>query len=196
MRSALDDTAVGGKSGEQRYRNVARLLEWLERYEANAPRSSKSLQDFLQRVTLNGDPREQETGGAGVTLCTLHAAKGLEFDVVFLIGCIEGQLPHSRTTDPKVHEPAPADLDEERRLFYVGITRARDLLYLTAPRKRMLRGKTVEVTPSRYMGELPAEHVKNYERPEDQLLSHEELAAAARELLAKHRSNLASTDAR
>ena len=194
LRTALDDRAMGGASGDQRYRNVARLLEWLERYEANTPRSSKSLQDFLQRVTLNGDPREQDNGGAGVTLCTLHAAKGLEFCVVFVIGCIEGQLPHSRTTDPKAHEPTTADLDEERRLFYVGITRARDQLYLTAARRRMLRGKTVDVTPSRYMDELPAQHVRNYERPESKILSHNELADAARDLLAQHRASHASTD--
>jgi DNA helicase-2/ATP-dependent DNA helicase PcrA len=194
LRRALDDTATGGGTGEQRYRNVARLLDWLERYEANAPRSSKSLQDFLQRVTLNGDPREQETDRNVVTLCTLHAAKGLEFGVVFLIGCVEGQLPHSRTTDPRAHEPAVADPEEERRLFYVGITRARDQLYLTATRKRMLRGKAVEVTPSRYMDGLPTEHVCNYERPESRILSNEELGSAARELLAQHRARFASTD--
>ena len=182
LRRAFDDTADGGKGGEQRYRNVTRLLDWLERYEANAPRSSRSLQDFLQRVTLNGDSRKDESDEAGVALCTLHAAKGLEFGVVFLIGCIEGQLPHSRTTDPKAHEAAGADLDEERRLFYVGITRARDQLYLTAPRKRMLRGKTVKVTPSRYMDDLPEEHVRSYERAEDKELSFEELGQAARAL--------------
>ena len=102
-------------------------------------------------------------------------------------------LPHSRTTDPKAHEATVADLDEERRLFYVGITRARDQLYLTAGRKRMLRGKAMDVTPSRYMDELPAEHVRNYERPESKMLSHDELADAARDLLAQHRASLAST---
>jgi len=187
LHRALDDSAEGGSSGEQRYGNVLSLLNWLERYESNAPRSSKSLQDFLQRVTLNGDQRDDETGGVGVTLCTLHGSKGLEFGVVFLIGCVEGQLPHSRTTDPKAHEAAAVDLDEERRLFYVGITRARDQLYLSAPRKRMLRGKAVEVTPSRYMDELPAEHVRNYERPEDEVLSFKELGKAARALLEQHR---------
>jgi DNA helicase-2/ATP-dependent DNA helicase PcrA len=191
LRRVLDDSAEGGTSGEQRYGNVQSLLHWLERYEKNAPRSSKSLQDFLQRVTLSGDPREDGPSGEGATLCTLHGAKGLEFSVVFLIGCIEGQLPHSRTTDPKAHEATVADLDEERRLFYVGITRARDRLYLSAPRRRMLRGKTVEVTLSRYMEELPAEHVQNYERPEDKTLSFEELGNAARALLEQHRQRRA-----
>jgi DNA helicase-2/ATP-dependent DNA helicase PcrA len=163
IRSALDDSAEGGAQGELRYQNVLRLLEWLARYERDTPRTKKSLQDFLQRVTLNGDSKDKEVEGPGVTLCTLHAAKGLEFGVVFLIGCIEGQLPHTRTTDPKASEAVAGDLDE-----------------------RMLRGKTVEVTPSRYMDELPAEHVQEYERPPDEELSHDELNSLVRDLLKKH----------
>jgi DNA helicase-2/ATP-dependent DNA helicase PcrA len=189
LRAALDDATEGGNQRAHRYQNVLALLAWLERYERNAPRNSKSLQDFLQRVTLNGDSREDETVADGVTLCTLHAAKGLEFRVVFLIGCVEGQLPHTRTTDPKASAAVAGDLDEERRLFYVGITRARDRLYLTAPRKRMLRGKTVEVTPSRYMDELPAQHVESYERAEKKILTPAELRSLARELLDKHRAD-------
>jgi superfamily I DNA/RNA helicase len=187
LRRALDDSGEGGGSGDMRYRNVLRLLDWIERYERDAPKSSKSLQDFLQRVTLNGDSRNKESDGPGVTLCTLHAAKGLEFGVVFLIGCIEGQLPHSRTTDPRASEAVAGDLDEERRLFYVGITRARDRLYLCAPRRRMLRGKTVDVAITRYMDELPSAHVQSYEREEDRDLTSEELGALARDLLNKHR---------
>ena len=128
-----------------------------------------------------------------MTLCTLHAAKGLEFSVVFLIGCIEGQLPHSRTTDPKGNEAVVSDLDEERRLFYVGITRARDRLYLTAAQQRMLRGKKVDVTPSRYMDGLPAQHIENYERADNEELSSTELSSLARDLLKKHRRTPEST---
>ncbi len=187
LRRALDESAEGGAEGDKRYQNVLHLLKWLERYEAKAQRDRKSLQDFLQRVTLNGDDdREEKT--SGVTLTTLHAAKGLEFKVVFLIGCIEGQIPHSRTTDPKASEAAPADLEEERRLFYVGITRAQDRLYLTSAKKRVLRGKEVEVTPSRYMDDLPAEHIKPYEREDQKDYSHEELGSMVRDLLRKTRA--------
>ena len=84
-----------------------------------------------------------------------------------------------------VLEQLVGDLDEERRLFYVGITRARDRLYLSAPRRRMLRGKTVDVTPSRYMDELPTAHVEDYEREEEADLSFEELGALARDLRSK-----------
>ena len=178
LRSALED---------YRYQNVLHLLGWIERYERSAPRSNRSLQDFLQRVTLKGDSRERESTGHGVTLCTLHAAKGLEFGVVFLIGCIEGQLPHSRTTDPKANQAVVGDLDEERRLFYVGITRTRDRLYLVASRKRMLRGKTVDVTPSRYMDDLPDKHIEDYQPPEQEDLSPSERSALVRDLRAKLR---------
>jgi DNA helicase-2/ATP-dependent DNA helicase PcrA len=183
LRRALDDSAEGGKQGDFRYQNVLHLLNWIERFETNAPRDRKSLTDFLQRVTLQGDtPEVDEADGQGVTLCTLHAAKGLEFGVVFLIGCVEGQLPHSRTTDPKENAATEADLEEERRLFYVGITRAQDRLYLIAPRRRVLRGKTVEIAPSRYLEGLPDEHIREYERPEEQEMSVAELSSAARSL--------------
>ena len=187
LRAALDDSAEGGNEGAHRFQNVLALLRWLERYEAKAQRDTKSLQDFLQRVTLQGDRRDEQAG-PGVTLCSLHAAKGLEFDFVFLIGCVEGQLPHSRITDPRAHDAATVDLEEERRLFYVGITRARERLYLVAPRRRTLRGKTVDVTPSRYMDDLPANHVEDYERPEEQEMSAAELAASVRQLLARNRA--------
>ncbi len=188
LRRALDDSAEGGTQGDHRYQNVLHLLNWIERYESKTPKSRKSLQDFLQLVTLNGDSRNEEAESGGVTLCTLHGAKGLEFSVVFLIGCIEGQLPHSRTIDPKASEASVGDLDEERRLFYVGITRARDRLYLVAPKRRMLRGKTVDVTPSRYMDDLPEKHVQEYERAEEKDLSMGELSSLVRDLLDKHRA--------
>jgi len=153
FRAALDDSAEGGTNGAQRYENVLRLLGWIERYERTAPRSHKSLQDFLTRVTLNGETQEKDEPGPGVTLCTLHAAKGLEFDVVFLIGCIEGQLPHTRAT-----------------------------------RQRTVRGKTVDVTPSRYMDDLPSRHVQDYERSDMGDLSSDELSSLVRDFLDKHRS--------
>lgn len=189
LRRALEDADDGGEQGALRYQNALALVRWIERYERDAPKSRKSLQDFLQRVTLNGDTTESEPDAPAVTLCTLHAAKGLEFGVVFLIGCVEGQLPHTRTTDPKASEAAAGDLDEERRLFYVGITRARDRLYLVAPRRRLLRGKPVDVTPSRYMDDLPSEHVEEYERADNEEMDRAEVADLLRGLLDKHRTD-------
>ena len=95
-----------------------------------------------------------------VTLSTLHGSKGLEFDVVFLIGCEEGYLPHARTIDPKMSdagEGGSADIEEERRLFYVGVTRARERLVLSRARSRVMRGKAVPRTVSRFLLDVPAE---------------------------------------
>jgi DNA helicase-2/ATP-dependent DNA helicase PcrA len=192
LQAVLERDALGETQGQRRFENVQHLLRWIERYERKAPKSRKSLQDFLQRVTLNGEKGEDEAG-PGVTLCTLHAAKGLEFGVVFLIGCVEGQLPHSRTTDPTANQIVAGDPEEERRLFYVGITRARDCLYLTAARRRKLRGQIVDVTPSRYIDDLPQQHIEAYDGPVDTIMSEEQFSSAIADLLASTRREPASS---
>jgi DNA helicase-2/ATP-dependent DNA helicase PcrA len=131
--------------------------------------------------------QEVEATGDRVTLSTLHASKGLEFPVVFLIGCIEGQLPHNRTTDPKITEAAPSDVEEERRLFYVGVTRAQDRLYLTRPRHAQLRGRVKPVTPSRFLDGLPEDQMTAYERDDRKPMAAEDAAEAAAAILAKLR---------
>ncbi len=186
VRADLADAADGGVSGAMRTSNVDHLLSWLERYEKNEkgkPRNKRSLQNFLERVTLRGDTNEAPEQPASVTLSTLHAAKGLEFDVVFLIGCVEGQLPHSRTTDPKVTEVYAPDVEEERRLFYVGVTRARDRLYLTRAKRRMFRGVATELHPSRFLEGLPEEHIELYERTETKAAEFVDIAEMGREFL-------------
>jgi superfamily I DNA/RNA helicase len=182
LRGDLSAAADGGPQGALRYRNIEYLLTWLERYESKAEREARSLQNFLERVTLRGDPKDSEAG-EGVVLSTLHAAKGLEFAVVFLIGCVEGQLPHSRTTDPKVTESSPTDVEEERRLFYVGVTRARDRLYLTRPEARMFRGERQKLTASRFLNDLPEQATETYTRKEVEPLDFGEIADLARAFL-------------
>jgi superfamily I DNA/RNA helicase len=182
LRGDLSAAAEGGVQGAQRYKNVEYLLSWLERFEQSA--SGRSLQNFLERVTLRGDAADSDEG-EGVVLSTLHAAKGLEFGVVFLIGCVEGQLPHSRTTDPKVTEVTVGDVEEERRLFYVGVTRARDRLYLTRPEARRYRGEPQKLTPSRFLNDLPADHIEEYTRPEVQPLDFDDIAELGRAFLSR-----------
>jgi DNA helicase-2/ATP-dependent DNA helicase PcrA len=184
IHSHLTDATEGGEGGAIRWGNVEHFLGWLERFERESERDRRSIQAFLERVTLNGSSEEQHTGEA-VTLSTLHGAKGLEFDVVFLIGCVEGQLPHSRTTDPKVTEIAGTDVEEERRLFYVGVTRARERLYLCRFRKRSLRGQVIPQTPSRFLEGLPEAQIEVYERPEGKELRPDEIAELGREFLRK-----------
>ncbi|HEY8431182.1 MAG TPA: ATP-dependent helicase, partial [Sandaracinaceae bacterium] len=175
-------------SAQRRWGNVEYVLRSLARYESQASGERPSLAQFLTRIALNVDAETQETGER-VTLSSLHASKGLEFDVVFLIGLNEGQLPHSRTTDPKVTEAAPTDVEEERRLFYVGVTRARERLYLCRPRRRVMRGKATPLVPTRFLEGLPEEHVEHYERDDDAPMAADEAASLGRALLAQLRGS-------
>ncbi len=186
-------TALMGEddpSGARRWENVKFLLRSIERYEARPGGERPSIAQFLARITLRKDGEEEVVEGLPnqVTLSTLHGAKGLEFHTVFLIGCVEGQLPHSRTTDPKITEAAPTDVDEERRLFYVGVTRARDRLYISRFKRRLLRGQPVEAVPSRFLDGLPADATEPYARESRPALAPEEVADLAAELMAKLRA--------
>ncbi len=109
---------------------------------------SVNLDDFLEEISLIADMSEHKNYENAVTLMTIHSAKGLEFDVVFLIGMEEGIFPHANSLFEK------DGLEEERRLMYVGITRARDILYLTNAKRRMLYGKESINPPSRFIDEI------------------------------------------
>jgi len=122
-----------------------------------------------------------------VTLSTLHGSKGLEFDVVFLIGCEEGYLPHQRTLDPRATdagEGGASDIEEERRLFYVGVTRARERLVLSRARNRVLRGKAVPRTPSRFLLDVPADLLEEMEIRDAAPTTQAETAASVEAILA------------
>ena len=111
------------------------------------------LTDFLENVSLvEAASTKSIDGSQGVTLMTLHAAKGLEFPIVFIVGMEEGLFPHSRALWEK------EQMEEERRLMYVGITRAKEVLYLTYASKRMIYGETSSNAPSRFIADIP-EHL-------------------------------------
>ncbi len=176
-------TELDGKDGDRRRENLAFLMRSLERYEKNGGAEKLSVDQFLTRITMRFDGEEEEAGNR-VTLSSLHSAKGLEFDYVFFIGCVEGVLPHSRTTDPKVTEAVVTDVDEERRLFYVGVTRARERLYITFPMRRMVRGRMAPFTPSRFLDGLPEEWLEHMDDPNKRVLEKDETAAAAAAIIA------------
>ncbi|WP_406124436.1 DNA helicase PcrA [Streptomyces canus] len=125
--------------------------------ESGEGEASGSLSDFLERVALVADsdqiPDEDEDGSGVITLMTLHTAKGLEFPVVFLTGMEDGVFPHMRALGQA------KELEEERRLAYVGITRARERLYLTRSALRSAWGQPSYNPPSRFLEEIPAQHV-------------------------------------
>ena len=156
----------------------------IERLEARGGADREGLQRLLHHIALDSsDPAEPEEPGRQVTLSSLHSAKGLEFSVVFLIGCVEGVLPHARTTDPKITDASVADLEEERRLVYVGVTRARDLLYLTRHKDRVARGRLVKITPSRFLQGLPDADTESYRSSGSRELGRQEVADMAKALL-------------
>jgi len=109
---------------------------------------SVNLNDFLGEIGLMSDADKDNNVADAVTLMTLHSAKGLEFDVVFLVGMEEGLFPHANAVLEE------GGMDEERRLCYVGITRARDMLYITNAKRRMLYGKETANMPSRFINEI------------------------------------------
>ncbi|MEK7682424.1 MAG: UvrD-helicase domain-containing protein [Chloroflexota bacterium] len=136
---------LAGPGGDDRWANVLELRGAAEEF------NSIGLVEFLQQVALVSDQDTLTEGQNAPTLLTLHAAKGLEFPVVFIIGLDEGELPHHRSQDD------PEALAEERRLFYVGLTRAKDRVYLLRAFRRRLAGTSTLSEPSRFLEDLPAD---------------------------------------
>ncbi len=134
----------GTEEGEDRWANVTEL-----RSVANAA-GDAPLSDFLADVALVSEPDNLDESLSAPVLLTLHAAKGLEFRVVFIVGLEDGLLPHSRSFDD------PEEMAEERRLLYVGITRAKDRLYLLRAFRRGMWGQSDVAAPSRFLADLPA----------------------------------------
>ena len=152
----LDKEAEHDPQGESRKENVGEFLSVAKDYMDSNP--DGNLQDFLENVALVSDVDDFESSDSKVTLMTLHAAKGLEFPVVFLTGLDEGLFPHSRTLLD------PAQVEEERRLAYVGITRAERQLYVTDAITRTMYGRISAYMPSRFLAEIPPQLMEDYHR--------------------------------
>jgi DNA helicase-2/ATP-dependent DNA helicase PcrA len=123
--------------------------------EVEGPSELTPLEEFLQQISLISDQDSLREDTELATLMTLHNAKGLEFDVVFIIGCEEGVFPHSRSVEE-------GNIEEERRLCYVGITRARKRLYVTSARHRRIFGVGGMALPSRFLREFPEQLIERY----------------------------------
>jgi superfamily I DNA/RNA helicase len=155
LRKIIFDEEEDPKIAEKKWENIDELTNALGQTEIDASIPGISpelvLSDFLQRMTLDpkDDEKEEDLNKNQVTLLTLHGSKGLEFPVVFLVGVEEGFLPHRRTIEEA------KDFSEERRLCYVGITRAKEQLILTRARTRIRYGKPVPRYPSRFLADIP-----------------------------------------
>lgn len=174
----IDDET--SKLGEKRWKNVQELLAWIGK---KAQDEQKTLAEIVQSITLMSlleDKNEEALNS--VQLSTLHAAKGLEYPYVFLVGCEEGLFPH----EDSIQE---GNLDEERRLMYVGITRARYGLTITYCVKRKRAGQWQFVEPSRFISEMPPSDLRYFGRQGDQpLVSQEEGKKMLSQMLAQLRA--------
>ena len=139
-KSYIDDES---EEGTDRWENVQELRRLALEF------STRTLDEFLENVALVADQDTIKENVNAPTLLTLHAAKGLEFGAVFIVGLDDGTLPHSRSFDE------PEEMEEERRLFYVGLTRAKDRLYLVRSVQRGGRGYSEETYPSRFLDDIP-----------------------------------------
>ncbi|AKU90212.1 ATP-dependent helicase [Vulgatibacter incomptus] len=153
LRGAIASQMTSAAAASRRIGLIDETLVSLERFEAREGKKH-SLAQYLAQLTLDRRDDEPALPGDRVVMMTLHAAKGLEFPVVFLAGLEEDLLPH------KGIQGGPQDLPEERRLAYVGITRARERLFLTRSAARLSRGKEVPRTPSRFLSDLPGHAIE------------------------------------
>ncbi|MBQ2547322.1 MAG: UvrD-helicase domain-containing protein [Treponema sp.] len=171
------------KAARFKYMNIESLIKSMEQWENNPQHDDTSLYAYLNRITLlsRDDLDDGEADKGKVNLMTVHASKGLEFPVVFIAGAEEGLMPHARA----VEEGGDNAIEEERRLFYVAVTRARDRLFISSCRKRRKMNASVDCEPSRFLDEIPQNLVK-YHEP-----SKEVDADAAHEMLQNMLRNMA-----
>jgi DNA helicase-2/ATP-dependent DNA helicase PcrA len=169
--------AASMSAAQRRIDNVEGLLGSLQRFSERG-KGVDALAEYLRHLSLESKDDKEDDTGEKVILTTLHGAKGLEFPVCFMIGLEEELLPHARTLQPQATDVTDldhaTDISEERRLCYVGITRAQRKLYLTRACTRVSRGRTIPRTPSRFLLEIP-----------DELLEVRDLGEEARQRVPK-----------
>ena len=196
--SGLEEALRNDKSDpdQERLANLGELVTSVQQYEEEAefeatqseegdgmpPTLAEKLLGFLERVALVADVDSVDPDQGAVTLMTLHAAKGLEFPVVAMVGVEDGLLPHERGLKDNT------ELEEERRLCFVGVTRAMHRLILTHARYRTIFGQTMPVIPSRFLEEIPVEHQRRNDVSDDALEAEERSHASWRQKTAAGRA--------
>ncbi len=147
------------KAARFKYLNIEHLINSITQWENNPDNFDTGLYAWLNRITLlSRDDQEDDSLSGKVNLMTIHASKGLEFPVVFIVACENGIIPHARSI-----EEDEKNIEEERRLFYVAITRAQDKLFITSCRKRKRNKELMESEPSPFLEEIPSELVAFHE---------------------------------
>ena len=161
LKEDITAGATTNQAAARRWGNVEGILGVFFRREEQGKGGREQFAEFLRLIALRQDGEEEDATDR-VTLTTVHGAKGLEWRHVFLVGLEEGLMPHARTLDERATDATPdgdaaVSLEEERRLFYVAVTRARDRLYLSRAKVRGQRGKLLPRTPSRFLLDVPPE---------------------------------------
>ena len=151
----VEENKQSEKAAKWKFHNLEILIQSIEDWEKDPDNLSPGIYEWLNRVALiTRDDLEDEEGGE-VNLMTIHAAKGLEFEVVFIAGCEDGIIPHARSL-----EEGEGNLEEERRLFYVAVTRARRRLLISSCLRRRKQNQVIDCVPSPFLAEIPSELIQ------------------------------------
>jgi len=189
LREHIAKEVGSEEAASARWDGVVWLIDALARFEQRARERGGPVRysDFFSVMNSKGDEGDEgdDEARGKITLSTLHSAKGLEWPLVFLIGCEEGTMPHKRVSSPRISDAIAGDVEEERRLFYVGITRARDRLYITRAAARLERGNPVPRRPSRFLDDLPEGELSVYDIAREESLSAGAIASMADAFLAR-----------
>jgi len=156
------------KKARWKFNNIEYFIRMIDNWETDPDNLDSGLYAWLNRISLiTRDDGENDNEGK-VNLMTIHAAKGLEFPVVFIAGVEEGLIPHEKSIEQDDNDDSAGSVEEERRLFYVAITRAREKLYITSCQKRRTLQSSRDCSPSPFINEIPKELIKIHE-PEKEL---------------------------
>ncbi|NLK45978.1 MAG: UvrD-helicase domain-containing protein [Treponema sp.] len=173
------------KAARYKFLNIENLINSVEIWENNPDNFDSGLYAYLNRITLlSRDDMDDDSDKGKANLMTIHASKGLEFPVVFIAGCEDGIIPHARSL-----EEGEGNIEEERRLFYVAITRARQKLFLSSCRNRRKMQTVIECTPSPFLDEIPTNLVE-YHEPQTEVSND-----AAQQILARMKQKFCITPA-
>ncbi|MFP3043936.1 UvrD-helicase domain-containing protein [Treponema primitia] len=162
------------KMAKWKFLNIESLIQSMETWEKDPDNFDPSIYAYLNRISLiTRDDGDDEAGKGKVNLMTIHASKGLEFPVVFIAGAEDGIIPHERSMEEGDEDQKSGAIEEERRLFYVAITRARDKLFITSCLQRRRLQSTADCVPSPFLAEIPP-HLIEYHEPDKAVESPEE----------------------
>ena len=171
------------KTARRKYANIEYFIQMINLWENDPDNDDPSLFAYLNRISLiTNDSRDDESGKGKVNISTIHAAKGLEFPVVFIAGAEAGIIPHNRSLEES------GDIEEERRLFYVAITRAKDKLFISSCKERRRQKQSVVCAASPFLSEIPLQLIEIHDPKAPSFETEEEAKTNARECFALLRS--------